>query len=73
MKRFGVYNGDVVFVEKDGYITDDFMFRNVCLKKAGNKKSSAGNNSHSHNGRSHNHPLPLQGVAHKHGKGAIGK
>jgi len=28
--------------------------------------------SHSHNGRVHSHPLPIEGVAHQHGNGAIG-
>ncbi len=30
-------------------------------------------NKHTHAGRSHSHPLPAQGIAHKHGNGLIGK
>lgn len=29
--------------------------------------------SHSHGGRSHNHPLPAQGIKHRHGNGELGK
>lgn len=37
---------------------------------AANTKKSV---SHSHNGRTHSHPLPAQGVKHRHGNGAVGK
>ena len=29
--------------------------------------------SHSHNGRTHTHPLPANGIAHRHGSGALGQ
>lgn len=31
------------------------------------------NNYHEHDGRAHSHPLPVQGIYHRHGSGAIGK
>jgi len=33
---------------------------------------SASASLHAHNGRQHNHPLPYQGVAHRHGGGSLG-
>ena len=33
----------------------------------------AGADAHSHGTRSHAHPLPQQGIQHRHGNGAIGK
>lgn len=35
--------------------------------------SYAKSQNHSHAGRSHSHPLPVQGLAHRHGNSAIGK
>lgn len=34
--------------------------------------SSADNSIHSHGGRTHSHPLPKQGIKHRHGNGAYG-
>ena len=36
------------------------------------KRMTPPSDSHSHGGRSHSHPLPAQGVAHRHGNGAVG-
>lgn len=44
--------------------------KNIRLKCDDSKTQRLG--GHSHNGRVHNHPLPKQGVKHRHGNGAYG-
>ena len=49
-------------------------FSETTIRKA--NKSTVSKNSgvlHSHKGRKHSHPLPKNGVKHRHGNGAIGK
>ena len=74
-KKMGLFNAWFVDGQKRTEINyrndeEDIVYIRDGVKQGETRQSNE--NTHAHAGRSHTHPLPAQGIAHRHGNGAVG-